>query len=211
MVVDGVVHALQYPNQAAAILGMGGPSVNRDAWRMALDINTIVEGWLALASKTPWPALLVPGVTRGRTPLALTIDALIGISALADAVPSAWFHWPGNPKTNGVGDRAGAEYQACVAGRIFNRADLLLFAEAVADRWRLVLAANVNLIQLEPERLVNAPRGELALVELLEAQRLHAAQHYRQAIASLEAQGIEPEPIDLSALDGLRLPSTLDE
>jgi hypothetical protein len=200
LVIGGVPHVLQHPAQAAALLGLETPPALRDAGRAAWDLDTLAQAWLALAELTPWPALLAPATRLGRTPLALTVDALVGIAALTDALGSGWFHWPGNPVTGEVGDAAVVAYEASIVATISTQPELVAFARPVAARWRDAIAAG----DLPPERPMRAPRGDLTLVELLEAQRLHAAQHYRQATTVVEPT------LDLATLHGLQLPAAID-
>jgi hypothetical protein len=56
---------------------------------------------------------------------------------------------------------------------------------------------------------VRTPRGELTWVGLLEAQRLHAAQHYRQATTFIASQGQPVPDLDLARLHGLELPQAV--
>src|SRR4051794_36969497 len=71
LVVDGVAHVLQHPSQAGILLGLATPPELRDAWRVAWDLDALVEAWVELAERTPWEVLTAPGVVLGRTPLAL--------------------------------------------------------------------------------------------------------------------------------------------
>jgi hypothetical protein len=206
LVVDGTKHVLQHPEQAAELLGLETPPALRDAWRLAWDIDAILEAWLELALDTPWPALLEPAGGLERTPLALVVDALVGVAALTDALSSAWFHWPGNPRTGETGDASVVAYEASIVKEIHERDALLAFTRPVVHAWRETLFEHEVMLRGEPERVIRAPRGSLSLVELLEAQRLHAAQHLRQATTSLAAHGHAVPSLDLGTLHGLRLP-----
>jgi hypothetical protein len=165
----------------------------------------VVDAWLELGAETPWPVLTAPGVVLGRTPLALTVDALVGIAALTAALWTGWFHWPGNPETGATGDAAIGPYEASIVAGIDTRDDLLGFALRVARGWRAALAEHEQTIRSDPARTIWTPRGELALVELLEAQRLHCAGHYRQATA---APGVV-HTLELATLPGLVLAGSL--
>ncbi len=156
----------------------------RDAWPVASEVDAIVDAWLELAEATPWPVLTAPGVVLDRTPLALTVDALVGIAALTAALWTGWFHWPGNPESGATGDAEIGPYEASVVECIRSRDDLLGFALRVARGWRAGLAEHGQTLRDDPAQTMRTPRGELALVELLEAQRLHCAGHYRQATAT---------------------------
>lgn len=201
LVVDGVAHVLQHPTQAAELLGLTVPPGLRDARQVAWDIDALVEAWLELARATPWEVLTAPGVVLERTPLALTVDALVGVAAVTAALWTGWFHWPGNPETGATGDAEIGPYEASVVAAIHGRDDLLAFAERVARGFRASLAEHDELLRLEPASPVRAVRGALTVVELLEAQRLHCAGHYRQAAAT---PGVV-RTLDLASLDGLVL------
>jgi hypothetical protein len=209
LVVDGAKHVLQHPAQAAELLGMETPPALRDAWQVAWDIDAIGGAWLELAQDTPWAALVEPAPRLGRTPLALAIDALVGIAALTDALSSAWFHWPGNPRTRETGDASVVAYEASIVRQIHGRDALLALMRPAVDAWREALFEHEATLRGEPGRVISAPRGSLSLVELLEAQRLHAAQHLRQATTSLAARGHVVPGLDLGTLYGLRLPKAL--
>jgi hypothetical protein len=205
LVIGGESHVLQHPTQAAMLLGVETPPALRDAWRVAWDIDTIAQAWLEVAQRTRWTALLEP-TPLGRTPLALAVDALVGVAALTDAIDSGWFHWPGNPLTGETGDEHVVEYERSIVATIATRDDLIAFARPAAAAWRAVVVKHEEALRCDSARPVDAPRGTLTLVELLEAQRLHAAQHYRQATVSLAAHG-EPVPeLDFRDFVDLRLP-----
>ena len=201
LVLDGVAHALQHPGHAAALLGLVPPPELRDALRVAWDVDTVVDAWLELAEQTPWAVLTAPGVVLDRTPLALTIDGLVGVAALTAALWTGWFHWPGNPETGATGDASIGPYEASIVTRIGDRDDLLVFAHRVARGWRAALGEHEQSLRGDPAQPVWSPRGELALVDLLEAQRLHCAGHYRQATA---APGVV-QTLDLATLPDLVL------
>jgi hypothetical protein len=200
LVVDGVPHVLQHPSQVPALLAIETPPALRDAQQVAWDLDSLAQAWVALSERVPWRTLLEPATRLGRTPLALTVDALVGIAALTEALDSGWFHWPGNTVTGELGDAAVVAYEASIVETTRTRNELVAFARPIAKRWRDAIVAR----DLVPERLIHAPRGDLTLVELLEAQRLHAAQHYRQATTTVEPT------LDLSTLHGLRLPAAID-
>jgi hypothetical protein len=141
--------------------------------------------------------------------LALVVDALVGVAALTDALSTSWFHWPGNPRTGETGDASVVAYEASIVREIHARDALLAFTRPVVQAWREALFEHEAILRAEPERVMRAPRGSLALVELLEAQRLHAAQHFRQATTSLAARGHPVPQLDLGALYGLELPDAV--
>jgi len=204
LVVDGMPHVLQHPSQAALLLGLETPPALRDAWQVAWDVDALAEAWIDLAEQTSWAALIDPVPVVARTPLALTVDALVGFTALTEALATGWFHWPGNPVTGELGDSTVVAYEASIVAGIATRGDLLAFARPVASAWREAIVAREDELRRQPDRPMRAPRGDLTLVELLEAQRLHAAQHYRQATSALDVP-----TLDLATLYGLRLPEAI--
>lgn len=209
LVVDGVAHVLQHPSQAGLLLGLETPPALREAWQVAWDVDSIMQALLELVSATPWEALIEPMPVLARTPLALAVDASVGISALLEPFATGWFHWPGNPVTGETGDEAVVAYEASIVATIDNRAVLVAFVEPVADAWRTFVLENEEAIRAEPARPVRTPRGELTWVGLLEAQRLHAAQHYRQATTQVAALGYPVPELDLELLYGMRLPTSI--
>ena len=56
---------------------------------------------------------------------------------------------------------------------------------------------------------MRTPRGELTWVGLLEAQRLHAAQHYRQATTQVASLGLPVPDLDVEQFYGMRLPKSI--
>jgi len=206
LVVDGTPHVLQHPSQAWTVLGLAGPPPPGDAVHAAWDIDEIAGAWLELLEQTPWETLLDPLPRLHRTPLDLGVDTLVGIAALTEALSTGWFHWPGNPATGATGDGAVVEYQDSIVDGIGSRDELLAFARPVAHGWREAIGDHDDALRAEPDRTIRAPRGELTWARLLEAQRLHAGQHYRQATTFLIARGLPVPSLDLAELDGLQLP-----
>jgi hypothetical protein len=209
LVVDGVPHVLQHPSQAGRLLGLETPPGLRDAVQVAWDIETVMEAWVSLVTDTPWQALQTPMPVLGRTPLALAVDAAVGIDALTEPFATGWFHWPGNPRTGETGDHVVVAYEASIVETIDHRDDLLAFVGRVRRAWREFVAAREPELRADPARPVRTPRGPLSFVELLEAQRLHCAQHYRQAATQVAALGHATPAVDFDALYGLRLPASI--
>ena len=128
----------------------------------------------------------------------------------AGAGPSAWFHWPGNPRTGETGDAAVVAYEASIVAG--DRGPRRPPRVRPARRGGLAqLRRRGRRTRSPPTRPVRCGRraAELTWVELLEAQRLHAAQHYRQAASGIRASGHEPPPLDLDSMVGLRLPASI--
>lgn len=209
LVIDGIPHVLQHPSQAAVLLGLEAPPQLRDARRVAWDIETLMAAWVELCTDTPWDVLTAPIPGFGRTPLALAVDASVGIQALREPFASGWFHWPGNPETGETGDQIVVAYEAAIVQSIADRRHLLDFVATVAASWRDLVVANEDAFDADPARPVRTPRGPLTWVELLEAQRLHCAQHYRQATTWLSAEGHTTPPVELEAMYGMRLPEAV--
>jgi hypothetical protein len=209
LVIDGTPHVLQHPSQAGLLLGLETPPALRDALQVAWDIDAVAEAFLELVTATPWDVLNTPMPVLGRTPLALAVDASVGIKALLEPFATGWFHWPGNPETGETGDQSVVAFEASIVVAIGDRDDLLAFVGPVAEAWHAFVAENENGFRADPARAVRTPRGELTWVELLEAQRLHAAQHYRQAVTQVGSLGQPVPALDLSTLYGMRLPAAI--
>ena len=209
LVIDGTPHVLQHPSQAGLLLGLETPPALRDALQVAWDIDAVAESFLELVTTTPWDALLTPMPVLNRTPLALAVDASVGIKALLEPFATGWFHWPGNPETGETGDQSVVAYEASIVAAIGDRGDLLAFVGPVAEAWRSFVAENEDAFRADPARPLRTPRGELTWVELLEAQRLHAAQHYRQAVTQVASLGQPVPALELATLYGMRLPAAI--
>ena len=209
LVIDGTAHVLQHPSQAALLLGLETPPALRDAVQVAWDIDAVEQALLELVETTPWNGLLTPMPVLNRTPLALAVDASVGITALLEPFLTGWFHWPGNPVTGELGDAVVVAYEASIVATIGDRDDLLSFVRRAAESWRAFVIGNEEAFRTNPARPVRTPRGDLTWVELLEAQRLHAAQHYRQAVTQVASLGHPVPGLDLASLYGMRLPSSI--
>jgi len=209
LVIDGTAHVLQHPSQAGLLLGLETPPALRDAVQVAWDIDAVERAFLELIETTPWDALLTPMPVLNRTPLALAVDASVGIAALLEPFVTGWFHWPGNPVTGELGDATVVAYEASIVATIGDRHDLLAVVRLVVESWRTFVLEEEDAFRADPARPVRTPRGELTWVELLEAQRLHAAQHYRQAAAQVASLGHRVPELDLSTLYGMRLPTAI--
>ena len=209
LVIDGTPHVLQHPSQAGLLLGLETPPALRDALQVAWDIDAVAESFLELVTTTPWDALLTPMPVLNRTPLALAVDASVGIKALLEPFATGWFHWPGNPETGETGDQSVVAYEASIVAAIGDRGDLLALVGPVAEAWRSFVAENEDAFRADPARPLRTPRGELTWVELLEAQRLHAAQHYRQAVTQVASLGQPVPALELATLYGMRLPAAI--
>jgi hypothetical protein len=209
LVIDGTAHVLQHPSQAGLLLGLETPPALRDAVQVAWDIDAVEHAFLELVETTRWDALLTPMPVLNRTPLALAVDASVGITALLEPFVTGWFHWPGNPVTGELGDATVVAYEASIVVSIGDRLDLLAVVRPVVESWRTFVLEYEDAFRVDPARAVRTPRGELTWVALLEAQRLHAAQHYRQAATQVASLGHRVPELDFSTLYGMRLPTAI--
>ena len=209
LVIDGTPHVLQHPSQAGLLLRLETPPALRDALQVAWDIDAVAEAFLELVTATPWDALNTPMPVLDRTPLSLAVDASVGIKALLEPFATGWFHWPGDPERGETGDQFVVAYEASIVAAIGDRNDLLAFVGPVARAWRAFVAENEDAFRADPARAVRPPRGELTWVKLLEAQRLHAAQHYRQAVTQVASLGLPVPALELATLYGMRLPAAI--
>jgi hypothetical protein len=209
LVIDGTAHILQHPSQAGLLLGLETPPALRDAVQVTRDIVAVADAWRELVTTTPWDALLTPMPVLNRTPLALAVDACVGLRALLEPFETGWFHWPGNPVTGETGDQAVVSFEASIVATIRTRDDLLAFVRPVCEDWSTFAVENEGAFRADPARAVRTPRGQLTWIELLEAQRLHAAQHYRQAATQVASLGHPVPALDLETFYGMRLPEAI--
>jgi hypothetical protein len=159
---------------------------HRPADQVACDIDAIAGAFLELAATTPWEGLLTPMPGLNRTPLALGVDASVGIKALLKPFTSGWFHWPGNPISGETGDAAVVAYEASIVATIDDRDGLLSFMRPVAEAWRTFVSWQDG-FRADPRSAVWNTTGRLTWVRLLETRgSTRLSTTGRRAVASLD-------------------------
>jgi hypothetical protein len=207
LVAGGVAHSLSHPVQVASLLGLEGESLG-DPVRMGWDLHRVLEAWLEALALVPWPAVLEETPSRGRSTLELAVNTFVPIGLLPDAFATLRFVWPGNPATGEPGDAPLREYELPIEAAITDAAQFAAFGEPLLHAWAAFLDEHEDELRESAGRDVETPSGALPYVGLLDAQRLHAAQHFRQVTTFFRATGRDVPrfvPADL----GLRLPQRI--
>jgi hypothetical protein len=192
LVVDGVAHSLGHPVQVAALLGLAVETIE-DPVRLGRDLDRILEAWLEAVALVPWQALLEPTPSRGRAALELAVNTFVPVRLL----PAAG------------GDEALRRHELALESRIAGTDDLLAFAEPIRLGWIAFLGESEDELRGAPDRPIVTPAGTLPYAGVLDAQRLHAAQHLRQVTTHLAAAGLPVIDFRPERLPGLRLPARI--
>jgi hypothetical protein len=208
LVVGGVAHPLSHPVQVASLLGLEGESLG-DPVRIGWDLHRVLEAWLEALELVPWPAVLEETPSRGRSTLELAVNTFVPVGLLPDAFATLRFAWPGNPVTGERGDAPLREYELPIEATITDAARFTAFSEPLLHAWAAFLDEHEHDLRASAGREVQTPAGALPYVGLLDAQRLHAAQHFRQMTTFFRATARPVPPFDPTALGGLRLPQRI--
>jgi hypothetical protein len=203
--IGGAVHALGHPSQAASLLGLAAEDAG-DPVRLGWDLHRVLEAWLEAAALVPWDALLAPTPSRGRTPRELAVNTFVPVGLLPAALASGRFPWPGDPVTGEPGDDALRAHELGLEAAIGDTAALRAFAEPILRAWGAFLL-DEDALRAGAGRAVETPSGTLPYARLLDAQRLHAAQHLRQVTTAFAAAGLPVPAFRPEAHAGLRLPA----
>jgi hypothetical protein len=200
LVVDGEPRPVRHPSQVASLLGLPGVSI-ADPVQVGRDLERLLAAWLEALAAVPWEAVVEETPSRGRTPLELAVNTFVPVALLPPALVSGQFDWPGNPETGAWGDAALLGYELALEAAIAGHNDLAAFADPVVAAWARFLDEHEESLQTEAERELETPAGPAAFALVLEGQRLHAAQHYRQVTTHFRARGLQVPAFDLSGLD----------
>jgi hypothetical protein len=207
-VINDTPYSLNHPYQGASLLGLPfAPSMQ--ALVLAWDIDTICQAWLECIRALPLAVLLTPTPSRTRSIRNLAINVFVPVSLLERAWSQGSFPWPGNPLLHLSGEQHLAEYESTIEAANPSRDTLVRFSEQIKLSWSVFIEDHgKEFASFSP--VVTTPRGELQYERLLESQRLHAAQHFRQVTSFLLTAGYEvPTPFRAEALKGLDLPATI--
>ncbi len=191
LAIDGEPRPILHVSQLARMLGLP-PPVAAACARLATDAADVLRAWLDQLRPLPLDLLLAPTPSRGRTLRNLTVNVFHPFTLLPGAWAGNGFPW--RPEED---ERLEQPLRAA--------ADVVAYAEAVHASWSEFLEGTGDLER--PGLTVASPRGPLAWNDLLDHQRWHAAFHYRQLIAFLDARGRpRPAALPLELLAGLELP-----
>lgn len=193
LVVDGVATPILHVSQLPPLLGLDAPP-QLAASRLAWDAVAVLDGWLTLIRPLEFTALTEPTPSRGRSLRNLTVNVFHPFELLPGAFDDGRFDW--NPDLDE--DRE-AELQDAAALVRYAADRLFLYQDWLRER-------EPELADRDPE--VDSPRGRVTFANLLDAQRWHAAFHYRQVLTFLESRGHDVSgAFSLASLADLELPA----
>jgi hypothetical protein len=207
LVVGGVAHAVSHPVQVATLLDLPVAAVE-DPLRIGFDLDRILAVWVEAIVLAPWEALLESTPSRGRTGLELAVNVFVPAGLLSSAFATGTFAWPGDPVSGVPGDDALRTHESAVVAGLGSTSALLQFARPIRAAWAGFLEEAAPALRRAPDREVTTPAGALPYRALLDAQRLHAAQHLRQVTTYLAATGRAVPELRVESL-GARLPAQI--
>jgi len=195
LVLGGHTTAIYHTSQVAALLGLV-PAGRGEAARLAWDLAAIAEAWSEQIAGLSHDLLTAPTPSRGRSVCNLTVNVHEPLALMADAWETGTFTWD----TDLDGGKAAQLADADAVRR---------YAEARTAGWIVFLSdAGDDLAERDPA--VRAGGETISFSTLLDAQRFHAAFHYRQIRTFLEQAGAASgAALDLSRFEGLRLPAAV--
>jgi hypothetical protein len=164
------------------------------------DINAILNGWLECIRLAPWESLFEPTQSRGRSTAALAFNVFVRIERLPAAWTNARYELP-----------PGDDWDVVAAERYGT--DIATLHEALESTqvaWFSFMGEEEDALGRSPDREIQMWRGQpLPYVRLLEVERMHAAQHYRQVTTHLRSSGRRVPAFDPLDLKGLELPKAI--
>lgn len=191
--VGGIATPILHVSQLAPLLGLDAPA-QLAASRLAWDAAAVLDAWVVLIRPLDFEALTEPTPSRGRSLRNLTVNVFHPFELLSLAFDDGRFDWdPDRDESREVELQDAADVVRYAADRHFAWQDWLREREPV-------------LLDRDPE--VDSPRGRITFGNLLDAQRWHAAFHYRQLTSFLESCGHDlGSAFSLASLVDLELPA----
>jgi hypothetical protein len=186
VVIDGVAHSITHPLEVASMFGLPVPPT-QEAESIGWDLDRVLRAWIDCARTTPWEAWLEPTPSRGRSSLHLGLNSFVPIPVLAESWVTGIFPWgtPEWPPPHGSSANQAALNERCRELDAF-----LEFVEPIRYDWSSFLGDRSPELRDAGARDIEMARGRsISYSRLLEMQRLHAAQHYRQVSVHLSSAG----------------------
>ncbi len=195
LVVDGRTTAIYHVSQVASLLGMT-TAASAESVRLAWDLAAVLEAWSDQLATIDFQTMIAPTPSRGRTIRNLTVNVHEPIHELTIAWEQGTFTWDT--------DRDEAR-----AADLEDEQAVRSYAEAKTAEWIVFLTDLGDEVgRRDPD--VSAGAEQLSFGALLDAQRFHAAFHYRQITTFLaQRSNASPPPFQLDRLEGLRLPEAI--
>jgi hypothetical protein len=201
LAIDGIPHSILHPMQAGRLLGIAVDPRLEPA-RLAWDVVSVLESWLELLRLAPWPLVLEPTPSRERSTRELFVNVCCFLGLLADGWTTGT--WNG-PHERGLD--VYLEHERSTEESLADKAKLLDYGTGVHLDLTTLFQEIEDELATAPARLVHTAGGELSFAHMLDAQRVHAAQHYRQAATFLESVGAPVPRHGLDAIRDLQLPN----
>ena len=182
-------------SQLASLLGLAAPT-HVGVVQLARDTVAVLAAWLELIRPLDLETLVAPTPSRGRSLRNLTVNVFHPFELLPAALETGRFDWdPGFDESREAALQDAATIVAYASDRLTAWQDWLYDNEA-------------ELPGRDPT--VTSPRGRVTYADLLDSQRWHAAFHYRQLLAVLEARGHDlAGAFPVARLAGLDLPDEI--
>ena len=182
-------------SQLASIFGLEAPS-QVEVTRLAWDTVIVLEAWVKLIRPLDLATLVAPTPSRGRSLRNLTVNVFHPFELLPVAFETGHFDW--DPSLDEIRE-AGLEDEAAIVAYASDRH--LAWQDWLHDSEAELLTRNPN---------ITSPRGRVTYSSLLDSQRWHAAFHYRQLLAFLNARGhVVTGALSLTSLIRLDLPAEI--
>lgn len=195
LVIDDQPTTILHVSQIASLLGLPLPA-GGVATRLAWDTVTILEHWNQTLAVLEWGAVLQPTPSRGRTIRNLTVNTFHPFELVPEAFETGRFEW--DPERDDERERD-----------LTDMPGLRRYAGRILAGWELFLLDQSDFLSDET-RISRGPRGELSFPRLLDAQRWHAAWHYRQIVDHCQRQGLPHGPeLPKSLLADIQLPKDI--
>jgi hypothetical protein len=196
LVLDGHTTAIYHTSQVASLLGLAAAG-SGEAPRLAWDLAVIVEAWSdELSAIVDWEVIAAPTPSRGRSVRNLTVNVHEPLYLMELAFETGAFSWDTDQDERLAGDLTDADA-------------VRAYAQARTAGWISFLMEHGEDLG-SADRSVAAGDETLRFSALLDAQRFHAAFHYRQLRTFLDSRGAaDGGALDLARFEGLRLPDAV--
>jgi hypothetical protein len=195
LVLDGAPTPILHRSQLASLLGLPVPP-ELAATTLAWDCAALLDGWIDAIEGRTIASLSAPTPSRGRSLRNLTVNVFHPFELLPGAWTTGTFPW--NPDLD---DEREAGLPTADA--------VIRYARERAGLWIAFLGEHEAALA-DASRQIRSPRGTIAFPDLVAQQRWHAAFHYRQVLAHLDASGERVDRrVPLERLTGLDLPAAV--
>ncbi len=195
LVLNGRTTAIYHVSQIAALVGLA-TGASATALQLAWDLAAILEAWSGQLGGIGWELIEAPTPSRGRSVRNLTVNVHEPVHEMTVAWEGGVFTWD-------------TDSDETRARGLTDAASVRAYAESRTAGW-ITFLMDVGDALGRDERLVQAGGETLSFTALLDAQRFHAAFHYRQLRTFLEQRDAAPATaLDLAQLGGLHLPDVV--